>query len=219
MTAISIFDLDRTISRRDTFPLFLAFMLVQRPSRWWRIPVLALAVVIYLIGLRNNSWLKTFFLTQIVGGLHTETAYSRGSQFVHRILRNQLAQDALKEISLRREQGSLLVLATASPDIYVRQLADLLNISHVICSEMLAGAGGYLTGRLRNSNCYGVEKLNRIDDFRLRHHATWEELVIYTDHNSDLALLMRAGKGFAVNPSRAFAKECQRHGLPVVRWS
>ena len=64
-----------------------------------------------------------------------------------------------------------------------------------------------------------VEKLNRIDDFRLRHGATWAELVIYTDHNSDLALLMRAGQGFAVNPSRAFAQECQRHCLPVLRWS
>ena len=111
------------------------------------------------------------------------------------------------------------MLATASPDIYVRQLADLLNISHVICSEMLASADGHLTGLMRNGNCYGVEKVNRIDDFRLRHGANWAEMIIYSDHSSDLALLMRAGQGFAVNPSRAFAKECQRHALPVLRWS
>jgi phosphoserine phosphatase len=93
-----------------------------------------------------------------------------------------------------------------------------LNIPHVICSELEAGADGCLTGALRGGNCYGLEKLRRIDDFRIRHDVNWADVVIYSDHRSDLALLIQAGRGFVVNPSRAFARECRRHGLPVLRW-
>ena len=97
MTAISIFDLDKTVCRRDTFLPFLVFVLMRRPSRWWRMPALAIAVGYYLFGLRDNSWLKTFFLTQIVGGMHAAAAHSHGRQFVHSIVSRQLAQDALKK--------------------------------------------------------------------------------------------------------------------------
>lgn len=218
MTAISVFDLDSTVSRRDTFLPFLIFMLMRRPSRWWRTPALAYAAAIYFLGLRDNSWLKTFFLTQIVGGMPVQTAHSHAKDFVHTVVNRRLAQDALTEISRCREQGSLLVLATASPDIYVGLLAGELNIPHVICSELVADENGHLTGALRGGNCHGAEKLSRIDDFRLRHDASWADMVVYSDHSSDWALLIRAGRGFAVNPSRALARKCQGSRLPVLYW-
>lgn len=218
MAIISIFDLDRTVSRRDTFRLFLAGILMTRASRWWQAPALVGAAILFMLRRRDNSWLKQQFLTRIAGGMPADALEARGTAFAAFLRRRFIARDALAEIALRRSEGALLVLATASPEVYVRPLAESLDISHVICSELEADADGRLTGALCGGNCYGPEKLRRIDEFRMRLGANWSDVTVYSDHHTDLPLLAQAGRGYAVNPSRAFTAQCRRQGIAVVRW-
>ena len=219
MPALSVFDLDGTLCRGDTFRLFLLFMLARRPARWWRIPLLGGAVMLHGLRLRDNSWLKGFFLRHVIGGLCERDVAAGCDRFLRRRVWPRLSKEGVKEIAARKLGGAVVVLATASPDIYVERLAAMLDIEHVVCTRLERSADGTLTGEMIGGNCHGPEKHRRIDAFRLAHGAEWADMTCYSDHVSDLALLRQAGRAYAVNPSRAFAQICRRQDIAVVAWT
>jgi HAD superfamily hydrolase (TIGR01490 family) len=124
----------------------------------------------------------------------------------------------LKEVSSRKLGGALVVLATASPDIYVDRLAAMLDIEHVVCTRLELSADDRFTGRMIGGNCYGSAKHRRIDGFRVEHGAEWADMTCYSDHASDLPLMRQVGRACAVNPTRAFAQACRRQDIAIVEW-
>ena len=67
--AFVLFDLDGTITRRDTYLAYLLGFLARHPERLLRAAPLSLAALRYLIGERDNTWLKTTFLRAILGSI------------------------------------------------------------------------------------------------------------------------------------------------------
>jgi phosphatidylglycerophosphatase C len=219
MPAIAVFDLDRTLCRGDTFLPFLLFRLGRRPARWWRIPLLGFAVMLYGLGLCDNSWLKGIFLRHVIGGLRERDVAADCDRFLRRSVCPRLSSEGMKEVASRKLGGALVVLATASPDIYVERLAAMLDIEHVVCTRLERSADGHLTGRMLGGNCHGPGKHRRVDAFRVAHGAEWAEMTCYSDHVSDLGLLRQVGRAYAVNPTRAFADACRRQDIVVVAWT
>jgi HAD superfamily hydrolase (TIGR01490 family) len=219
MPTIAVFDLDRTLCRDDTFSRFLVFMLSRHPARCWRLPLLGFALLLHALRLRDNSWLKGFFLRHVVGGMRASDLASDCDRFLRRSVWPRLSQEGLKEVSSYKLSGALVVLATASPDIYVDRLAAMLDIEHVVCTRLALGADGRLTGEMIGGNCHGPTKHHRIDGFRVEHGTAWADMTCYSDHVSDLGLLRQVGRAYAVNPDRAFAQECRRQAIAIVEWT
>ena len=67
MGAVAVFDLDGTITRRDTYLAYLLGFLGRHPERWSRAAPLPFAVLYHLAGWRSNTWLKTTFLRAVLG--------------------------------------------------------------------------------------------------------------------------------------------------------
>ena len=63
-----IFDLDGTLTKSDTYLPYLIGFLKRNPQRWFKALTLPLAVILFYLKLRDNQWLKTIFLTVILGG-------------------------------------------------------------------------------------------------------------------------------------------------------
>jgi len=59
---ISIFDLDGTLTKTDTYLPYLIGFLKRNPRRWLKAIILPFAVVMFYLKIRNNEWLKTIFL-------------------------------------------------------------------------------------------------------------------------------------------------------------
>jgi phosphatidylglycerophosphatase C len=219
MPAISVFDLDRTLCRGDTFRSFLAFMLSRHPARWWRIPLLGFAALLHGLRLRDNSWLKRVFLRHVIGGMRERDVAADCDRFLRQWVWPRLSKQGLEEVSARKRSGAVVVLATASPDIYVDRLATMLDIAHVVCTRLERSPDGCFTGRMTGGNCHGPAKHRRVDEFRAAHGAEWADMTCYSDHASDLGLLTQAGHAYAVNPKRAFARACRRQDIAVVAWT
>jgi HAD superfamily hydrolase (TIGR01490 family) len=219
MPAIAVFDLDGTLCRGDTFRAFLLFMLGRHPARWWRVPLLGIAALLHGLRLRDNSWLKGFFLRHVIGGMRERDVAADCDRFLRRSIWPRLSHEGLEEVSSRKLGGAVVVLATASPDVYVDRLAAMLDIAHVVCTRLERSPDGRFTGRMVGGNCYGVAKHRRVDEFRVARGAEWADMSCYSDHVSDLALLRQVGRAYAVNPSRAFAQACRRQDIAVVRWT
>ena len=217
MKKVVVFDLDGTLTNNDTFVSFLLFVLKKQPGRWLRTWNLPFATFLHKAGFRDNTWLKIEFLKSIVGGLSTESIQQIGSQFSLQLL-NSLRQGALAQVDYHRQQGDLLILATASPDLYVRHLADHLGFDSWVCTQLSQQPIGYVDGQLIDGNCYGENKLTK-----LKTHLEslgYEHIDVgYSDHEADLPLLTFAKRGVAVSPTKKLAQQCHPNGFEILRWN
>lgn len=215
---VIVFDLDGTLTKRDTYLPFLFGFLLRHPWRFLRALHLPIAVAMHLIGWRSNTWLKTVFLRACMGGVSRAALTAWINKFSAQVVSNELRTGALSQLQeYKNDDQVVLVLASASFDIYVDRIGQLLGFEYVIASEAEWGVDDCLTGELHSLNCYGEEKVKRIK--------TWLETVqhgsvdiAYSDHHSDMPLLQFASAGIAVNPTdklRSFTTSSQ---IQIVAW-
>lgn len=214
---VAVFDLDGTLTASDTFVSFLAGFLLRTPSRWPRVLTLPGAVALHCTGLRDNTWLKTTFLGQVLGGLRREDLAPWTDRFVERLVARGLRREARRKMDWHRANGDRLVLATASPDLYVVPLAARLGFDAVLCTRVAWDAEGRLLGGLIGRNCYGAEKLAQVEAWLGQNKGTGP-VSVYTDHHSDLALLRRAERPVAVCPTHKLRAAARAHAIAVEDW-
>ena len=215
---IAVFDLDGTISRRDTFLPFLLGSLRRNPSRWKATPRLAAAVVLHSAGKTDNSALKTTFLTAILAGETDEKLRSWTTAFVRQLTETGLRKDALMTLAAHRTAGWTTVLATASPDLYVIPLATKLGFDATIPTRLERDSGGRLTGRMDRGNCYGAEKATRVAAWR-KSSGVSGPLWVYTDHHADLPLLEMADRRIGGSASSGLRKVASDRAISLVEWN
>jgi HAD superfamily hydrolase (TIGR01490 family) len=178
---------------------------------------LLLDYVHYRLGRRRNDWFKERALAGVVAGAAPEQLEHWTASFVESVIRSDLRVAALAAIERHRAAGHRLILATASFDFYVRQLADRLGFDDVVCTLAERDASGGLTGRIMHRNCYAEEKTRRVAEILAGERNDWE-VVAYTDHHSDLPLLEWADVPRVVNPSREMHRISIERGYRVLRW-
>lgn len=213
---ITVFDLDGTITRSDTYVAFLLRFLQHRPSRVLRASWLPLAVGMHSVGARDNTWLKATFLRSIAGGESREAVEAVAIELVDELLARGLRPGAVATIDEHRLRGDRLLLATASLDIYVEPLARALGFSEVVCTRVEWDERGRLSGRLAGDNCYGERKLAAV----AAHvgDRTDVRLEAYSDHISDLPLLEWSHRAAVVNPDSRLKAHASAKGFEILHW-
>jgi phosphatidylglycerophosphatase C len=211
-----VFDLDGTLTKKDTYIPFLLGFLLRNPWRIFRTAHLPLAVLIHLVGMKDNTWLKLVFLKAFLGGIHQSKLESWVNKFSDSIVNEGMRARAIDILSKYKSQGVEVLLASASLDIYVEAIGRKLEFENIISTKAEL-EDNYLTGNIATKNCYGEAKVERIMEWLVSHDYEHVDIA-YSDHHSDLPLLQMAYKGVAVCPTdnlRALSKSKQ---LEVVDW-
>jgi HAD superfamily hydrolase (TIGR01490 family) len=215
---VALFDLDGTLTRRDTYLAYLLGFLVRHPTRLPRALPLPLAVASHLAGWRDNTWLKATFLHAVLGGVPRSSLEAWTQLFVERLLQRGLRPRARDIIARHRAAGDRLVLVTASFDFYAEPLAERLDLDEVVCTRAAWDGSGRLTGHLEGSNCYGEAKLRRVRELLVGWPGQ-RMIACYTDHHTDLPLLRYVHRPVAVNPTRQLRIVAVRLGIPIQDWN
>lgn len=217
LSKIIVFDLDGTITQKDTYLPFLFGFLAKKPWLVFRLVALPFAVFIHLSGMRNNTWLKKVFLKAFLKGMKQEDIDSWVEEFADNIVNKGSRVGALEELQKHVEAGSCVLLVSASLDVYVNRIAEKLGVHATLCTEVDYDRGGAITGNLKTQNCYGAEKISRLEEW-LENHGANSIDIAYSDHHSDIPLLNFAEIGVAVCPTKKLADIVQPNQLKLVRW-
>src|SRR3954470_10312862 len=154
---IAIFDLDGTITYRDTlFPLVLRQLARPRPWRLLRLARVAPAAIRYALD-RDRAALKQSLLRATLRGTPRDVLHTACQAFVKDTLAHRCFADALAAIRRHGEGGHYLVLMSASVDFYVPEFGLQLGFDQVI-STGVAWNGDLLDGTLTTPNRRGAEK-------------------------------------------------------------
>ncbi len=220
---ISIYDMDRTITRRGTWTPWLLFW--ARREAPWRLllaPLLGLALLAYAGGLitrgRLKEWGHRLLMGRHVARLRLGAA---ADEFAAQTVAGNVFAGAIDQIAADRAEGRRLVLATASNEYYVRAIADRLGFDAVIATAS-RWDDDRLHHRLGGENAYGEAKRRLIDGWLAREAAADAHLRFYSDHISDLPVFELAeasgGEAVAANPSPALRQLASTRGWRIVDW-
>lgn len=222
MIGISIFDVDRTLTRAPTYSAFLIFAARARaPWRLGLIPMLAPWALAYALKLLPRRGMKEAMHRAMMGGaLPRAVADDLAGRFAQSLIERGLYDQGRALVRDAQASGRRVVLATAAPELYIAPLADALAADDVVASRG-RWDGDRLTHRIDGDNCYGAAKLRMIeaqlaaaDIARDRAHIRF-----YSDHASDLPTFEWADEPVAVNPSKRLRAIAAERGWPVLDWA
>ncbi|MFV2005682.1 MAG: HAD family hydrolase [Gammaproteobacteria bacterium] len=214
---VVVFDLDGTITRRDTYVPFLLYSLYKQPLKILRLPVLAIDVLRHKIGSQSNSWLKTRFLRAFLAGQKRSVIDSWAEAFSQRTFKKGLHLDAMSSIQRHLQQGHELVLLSASLDIYVEPLGKLLGFKHIICTRT-TWENDLLGDELDGGNCYGEIKVQKLKQWLGQRDDKCVSMA-YADHESDFSLLEIAQRGVVINPGKKLRELAISEQFEVAEWN
>lgn len=191
--SVVVWNLDGTLTHRDTLLPFL-----RRVGGTLRASRAAGAVVgRQLAGGGRDS--GRALLQQVLGGRTAAGTDAIGRRYAQDLLAHRLRADALHRWQWHRHHGHRLIIASASPDLYVRHLGALLGADTVICTRM-AAVNGRLTGRMAGGECHGAERARRVAAQLVERPAG--PLWAYGNLPADRDLLDLADIGIRVRPLR-----------------
>ena len=141
--ALAIYDMDKTVTRKPTFGLFLFHAALRLAP--WRL-VLAPAVLVtslcHLAGLVDRGRLKEINYRLLVGEPTPERLEPVVRSFAERQLATNILAGARSRIAEDKAAGRRLVLATASYRLYAAAIAERLGFDDVIATETLPDSRG-----------------------------------------------------------------------------
>ncbi len=217
---IAIFDLDGTITTRDTTAAFLLGYLREHPRRLAHCVPLAVSTAGFAAGLVDNAGLKRAAIRAILGGASREEVAAWVDRFVPWCLKALVRPAARTRIEAHKSAGHHVILASASLDLHVEPLAKALGFAEVICTKVAWTRGQRISGDLDGGNIRADKKLAAVQRaVSLAESAPRSARVIaYSDHHADLPLLRWADQAVAVNPTRRLAAAATIEGIPIEDW-
>jgi phosphatidylglycerophosphatase C len=213
--AIAIFDLDGTITRRDTlFPLVLR-KLASRPWTLLKLFAVIPGAIRYLFD-RDRGALKQDLLRATLRGVPRAELAEFSVRFVRDKIAHDCFRDALATISRHRNARHYLVLMSASVDFYIPEFARQLGFDHVISTEVRWN-GDRLDGTLTSANRRGEEKARCLRELLATRDDT--ETFAYGNSAADLPHLQLVKHGLLVNGSPAARRRAAELGVACADWT
>jgi phosphatidylglycerophosphatase C len=186
---VAVFDFDGTLTRRDTLLPFLRYLLGDAKVAGHAL-VLSPILLGYGLRLINNGVAKERVFMQCLSGMEIAALRQEGERFAETELPNMLRSEALQRLAWHKQQGHRCVAISASLELYVRPWAQGAGFDEVIATQLEVQPDGHVSGRLDGVNCYGHEKVRRLE--MLLGPRSGYSLYAYGDSRGDRELLSSA---------------------------
>lgn len=218
---LAVYDLDRTVTRRPTYSLFLlrtAWRLA--PARLALAPLVPPLMALYALKLIPRGRLKELMWALLLGPVDPARMEDAVADFAAYQLHANIRPGARRQIDRDRKAGRLLVLATAAHELYALPIASALGFSLVVATRCGTSADGRHGPALSGANVYGADKLDALARAIAQLPLERDRLSItfYSDSASDAPVFAWCDAPVAVNPSRKLARLAAARGWPIVDW-
>jgi putative phosphoserine phosphatase/1-acylglycerol-3-phosphate O-acyltransferase len=213
MTRLAVIDLDGTLIKGQSQRILLEVLrrhgLVPRLDYY----LLAAWFGLYRAGLLNNADAMRTFAYSRFHDLPVETVNAAledsFSRFAKRIYNG--AHDLVRG---HLDQADSVMLLSASIRPIVARIAREFGIVDYLCTD-LEVAEGRFTGRILGPPLYGSRRVTALKEVLRARKEPIDELLVYTDHHSDIELLELADTPVCVHPDRRLKKIAAARGWSI----
>lgn len=191
---IAAFDFDGTITTRDTLLPFLLYA-AGKKATLKKLALLSPVFLKYLTGLASRQQTKESVLREFFAGMPIGWMVALGDLFSFSSNLDCLIRpEAKHRIQWHLRQGHRCILISASIDVYLNPWSKHFGFQNAISSRLKITQEGIITGELDGLNCWGPEKLRRLNELV----GPRENYILYAYGNSrgDRELLADADYAF-----------------------
>lgn len=209
MDRLAIFDVDYTLTRRETQVELLRFLIRKDPRKLAWLPNSAAAGLGFLLGLHDEKASKEQNL-RLLAGISEEELRTLSRAFMDEAVKPLLYRDGIRTLRRHHLDNMRIILNSASPEFYIREFERSPFIEKAIGTRFEI-RDGIFTGRMIGHNNKGAEKISRLQEYLDGQEIDWANSVMYSDSLSDRPLMELTGRAFLINhkPDPDF---------PVLRW-
>jgi phosphatidylglycerophosphatase C len=186
---IAFFDFDGTITKADSTARFIRY-LVGDSKFFIGIFFLLPFIFLYILNLISNNSIKEILITYFFKGKNINEFKKHAEYFSLNMLEPLIRKKALKEIQWHKENGHDVVIVSASIDLWLRPWCIKNDVA--LISSMLEVHNNIITGKTRSKNCYGSEKVKRIQE--LYNLSEYSYIYSYGNSRGDYEMLKIANE-------------------------
>ncbi len=186
-----LLDFDGTITRDDTLIQFIQYVVGK--SRFW-IGIIALLPVLIAYKLKYipNYKAKKHMLSYFFKGMRSEKFVQYAKEYSLKYIDTIVRPKAMERITWHKAQGHKIVIVSASIECWLKPWCDKQNVD--LIATQLEIDNGFVTGDFRTKNCYGIEKVKRIQkEYNLD---DYDYIYAYGDSDGDKEMLLLANEAF-----------------------
>jgi phosphatidylglycerophosphatase C len=203
---LAVFDLDGTLTTRDTSLPFISFArgrsrLVRSMAAVLPFLVMDLSVAFKReIGVAGHRLGRVWgrrevefhqrLLRAMFQGMEEEEFLALGRRFAAEAMDAMVSPGGLEQVAWHRARGHECILVTASIDCYVEPWGRRVGFDKVLGSRMAVDALARVQGGFEGEPCWGEAKFRRLRD--AVGPLAGYTVVVYGNEPGDLALLARA---------------------------
>nr|WP_166942708.1 HAD-IB family hydrolase [Sphingopyxis panaciterrae] len=218
---LSIFDLDRTLTRYGTWSPFLLFAARRRAP--WRLafaPLVLVLMAAYKARLLSRKRLKQAMQRLMLGSaIDLDSLTCLAGAYAEESLARNIHPGAIASIAAERAAGRRIVIASAAHLFYLEAIAERLGVADVVGTASI-WHGRNLTPQIAGENCYGKDKRLMLERWLAGQEIDRADVHIrfFSDDLSDLPTFEWADEAVAVNSSQKLLQLALRRGWTIYDW-
>ena len=199
MEKLAIFDIDYTITRKETLMEFFKYLVSKDIKNIKFLPRALYSGLMYGIKVYDEISVKECFLKFIENIDEKELAILTKSFYDER-LSTILYEDAVNMIKKLKNEGYMVILISASPEFYIKEFYAIKEVDLIIGTKFIFENGKFVR-KMRGNNCKGEEKVKRLEKVLKEKNikADFKNSYMFSDSLSDKPLLDLVGNPYLIN--------------------
>jgi phosphatidylglycerophosphatase C len=198
---LAAFDVDGTLTTHDCVVPFLRLVAGTRSIGADLLRQAGQSVTAVMR--RDRDALKALAARSAFRGRPVPEVGRHAAAFARMVHDTRLRTDTVAMLRQHQEAGDIVVLVSASFEVYIRPLGGLLGVDDVLAARLVVGDDRCFTGELNGPNCRGPEKVQRLHAWLDEHHGdvggrSGVHVTAYGDSTGDRELLLDADEAVFV---------------------
>ncbi|WP_034869515.1 HAD-IB family hydrolase [Clostridium lundense] len=209
---LAIFDVDFTLTKRETLIEFYMFLLRKRPYLIKHIPRSLKAAFFYAFKIYDSGKAKENFIS-FIDGVKEDDMKELVKEFYEKRLSKILYKDAIDTMEKLKKQGCQIYLISASAEFYLNELYNINIVDKVIGTKFTLN-DGIFSRKIEGKNCKGEEKVNRLMQVLKKENieVDFKNSYMFSDSLADLPLFNLVGNPYLINYRKKHDK------IKILRW-
>ncbi|MFX0548839.1 HAD-IB family hydrolase [Hathewaya histolytica] len=204
MEKLAIFDVDFTLTKKETLLEFYKFMLKKHPKFLIYIPRTVFSGLFYVLKFHDEKKTKEIF-TRFIRGIREEDMEDIVKEFYEKVLCRIIYKDSIDMIAKLKKEGCKVILISASPEFYLKSLYNIKEVDKIIGTRISKKDGIY-QNKLEGENCKGEEKVRRLKSYIKEKNidVDFKNSYMFSDSLADLPLFKLVGKPYLINYNKKY---------------
>lgn len=192
---IAVFDLDGTLTTKDTLLEFIKFA-CGVPRLYWGFLLFCPILILMKLHLFPNWKAKQMFFSHFFKGWEYNDFKAKGQLFANEIEKME-NRKMLEKLNGHLNHSDVVYVISASIFEWVQPWCEKIGVSRVLATQIEVDTNGIISGRFATKNCYGKEKVRRLLEVEPERHSYI--LYAYGDSRGDKEMIAFSDLGYVVN--------------------